>query len=321
MSHRPFVLAAALAASLGASAGSALATPSYTFSYFADPANPTFTEAFGINDSGTVVGSSGAVTARGFVRAPSGAFTPSLGPFGAMNMVTGINAAGSLTGIQIDPAGISDGYTRIGTSFAIVNQPGTLFNQSLGIANSNETVGYSSAIDPAGQVGQKAYSQMNGVFTDINHLLPSNQNSQATGISNDASRIVGFYQRADGTSVGFLDIGGIISTIDPFGSAFTQALGVNNSGEIVGFYTDAAGNQHGYVDMNGVISRLDPPLSVNTTINGVNNLGQIVGFITEANDSVVSFVATPRGVPEPAPLAVLATALLGLVAVRRWRRV
>ncbi len=101
------------------------------------------------------------------------------------------------------------------------------------------------------------------------------------------------------TSTGFLDKSGTITPIDPFGSTFTQALGINDNGEIVGFETDASGVQHGYVDLNGVFSTFDPPNSVSTTINAVNDLGQIVGFFTDnLTDTVVGFVATPM--PEPA---------------------
>jgi uncharacterized membrane protein len=87
----------------------------------------------------------------------------------------------------------------------------------------------------------------------------------------------------------------VITNIDPFGSTFTQALGINNNGtEIVGFETDpVTGFQHGYVDINGVPSIFDPPGSVNTTINGVNDLGQLVGFFIDANDNTIGFVATP----------------------------
>jgi len=38
-------------------------------------------------------------------------------------------------------------------------------------------------------------SQAGGSFTDINHLLPTNFNSQAVGINSDSTPwIVGFYQ-------------------------------------------------------------------------------------------------------------------------------
>jgi hypothetical protein len=56
-------------------------------------------------------------------------------------------------GIYIDTAG-THGFTDIGGTFPTVDQPGTAFNQGLGINSSDTTVGYSSAIDPAGMVGQ-----------------------------------------------------------------------------------------------------------------------------------------------------------------------
>ena len=130
---------------------------------------------------------------------------------------------------------------RIGGTFKTVdNTFSTVFNQALGINNSDETVGY-YAPTAAGPPGDIAYSQEGGTFTDINHLLPTNFNSQAVGINSTATPwIVGFYQ-PDGltTSFGFVDEGGTITTIDPFGSTFTQALGVNDLGEIVGFYVGA----------------------------------------------------------------------------------
>ena len=211
-------------------------------------------------------------------------------------MVTGINQNGNTVGIYIDTAGTTHGFTDIGGTFMTVDQPGTVFNQGLGINNSDTTVGYSSATDPMGMVGQTAYSQSGGVFSNINALLPSNQNSQAVGINN-AGSIVGFYMPTMTTSIGFIDQGGTITTIDPFGSTFTQALGINNLGEVVGFYDDGMGVQHGYIDAGGSFTSFDPAGSASTTINGLNDLGQIVGFYTDANDNVIGFVGTPS--PEP----------------------
>jgi hypothetical protein len=280
------------------------------------PGDPGFTQLLGINNSGKIAGFHGAVTAQGFTRTPPNSFTNENFPGSAQTMVTGINNAGSTVGIYIDTAGTTHGFTDIGGTFKTVDQGGTVFNQGLGINDSNVTVGYSSATDPAGQVGQKAYSQSGGLFANINALLPSNQNSQAVGINN-AGNIVGFYLPTATTSVGFADIGGAIKTIDPFGSTFTQALGINNLGEIVGFYTDAVGVQHGYTDLGGLFSSFDPTGSVNTTINGINDLGQIVGFYTDANDNTIGFVGTPT--PEPAALALVSAGFL-LVGVLRRRR-
>ena len=287
----------------------------YSFQQVSYPAD-TFTNLLGINNAGEISGFHGAVTAQGFTLTLPNNFTNQNFPGSASSMAVGINNFGSTGGIYVDNAGTTHGYTDIGGTFTTVDAPGTAFNQILGINDNNETVGYFST-DPAGATLQMADSQMGGVFTNINSLLPSNQNSQATGLNN-AGTLVGFYMPTGLTSVGFLDAGGTISTIDPFASGFTQALGINNKGEIVGFYVDGLGNQHGYTEINGNFASVDPAGSVSTTINGVNDRGQIVGFETLANDSVVGFVGTPT--PEPGTVVLLGGALAALGVLRRRRR-
>jgi hypothetical protein len=278
-----------------------------------DPANPTFTQLLGINNGGTIAGFSGA-TATGFTLVLPNNFSSENFPGAAQTMVTGINQNGDTVGIYVDAGGNTHGFTNIGGTFTTVDDPASaVFNQGLGINNSDRTVGY-YAPTQAGTTGQIAYSQSGGVFSNVNSLLPANFNSQAVGIDN-AGDIVGFYMPTATTSVGFLDLAGVISTIDPFGSTFTQALGINNLGEIVGFYLDGSSVQHGYIDNGGVFTSFDPAGSVNTTINGVNDLGQIVGFYTDANDNVIGFVGTQT--PEPATLTLVGAGMLACLGVLR----
>ena len=295
-------------------AAAAAAAPSYSVQTIIYPGD-TFTQALGINNASTIAGFHNAAVPQGFVLTLPSTFTPQNFPSSASSMATAINNLGSTAGIYVDRAGTSHGYTDIGGTFTTVDQPGTVFNQALGINAGNTTVGYSSATDVTGLTGEVAYSQSGGVFTDL--VLPSNMNSQAVGVNN-AGDIVGFYQPTLSTALGFLDVSGTITTVDPFSSPFAQALGINNAGEIVGFWTDPLGNSNGFVDISGVTTTFDVTGASSTVVNGLNDKGQIVGFYVDASGNTDGFVATP--IPEPAAWAMMLVGFGGMGAAIRIGR-
>jgi probable HAF family extracellular repeat protein len=90
---------------------------------------------------------------------------------------------------------------------------------------------------------------------------------------------VGTYRDARFNIHGFLLSGGNYTTLDPPGSSYTQASGINNLGQIVGSYTDAKGVDHGFLFSGGSYTTLDVPFVPNsqTAATGINNLSQIVG--------------------------------------------
>ena len=210
---------------------SAVGTAAHAASFLniIDPANPTFTQALGINGSGTIVGYGNATNFDGFVLTLPSSFTrenfpnPSPPPTTLFTQVIGIDAAGDTVGFYVTnpTTGNTSGFFKMaGGSFTTVNQPGSVFNQLLGInQNGSEAAGYSSFTDPTGMTGQEAFSVTSGlVYTNINALLPANFNSQATGVNN-AGTVVGFYQYdTTGDFSAFEDMGGAITPFQYPGS-------------------------------------------------------------------------------------------------------
>jgi hypothetical protein len=290
-----------------------------SFVNIVDPLNPTFTQALGINSSDTIAGYGNGTTFNGFTLT-GGTFTRLNVP-GATGgtQVTGIDAAGDTVGFSISASGVTSGFANTGGqlgTFTTVFDPGFAFTQLLGISSNGTTAaGYWSS-DATGLTGQLAGFVTGGpgftspTFTGINGLLPTNDNSQATGV-NDSGEVVGFYQEGPNSSptfTGFTDIGGVISKILFPGATSTQALGVNDLGEIVGDYTLANGNVFGFLDNGGVFTTLDPFGSTAVTANGINDAGKIVGFYLAANGSMIGFATAP----EPSTWAMMLIGFAGL---------
>jgi PEP-CTERM motif-containing protein len=312
--YRPLLGAALLVSAAGAA-------HAQSFTNIIDPLNPTFTQALGINDSDTIVGYGNATTFNGFTLT----LPPVAANFTRLNVpgadggtqVTGIDAAGDTVGFSIT-AGVTNGFAHTGGTFTTVDDPGFAFTQLLGISSNGATAAGYWTHDSTGATGQLAGIVTGGpgftspTFIGINDLLPSNVNSQATGV-NDGGWIVGFYQQpTTDIFTGFVDKSGVVSIITVPGSADTQALGVNDLGWIVGDYTLANGDMFGFLDRGGVFTTIDPFGSTAVTANGINDLGQIVGFYTAAVGADQSTIGFETTIPEPSTWAMMLAGFAGL---------
>jgi probable HAF family extracellular repeat protein len=193
-----------------------------------------FTEAYGINNIGQIVGieSTSAVNNDGFVYT-DGNFTIFDVPGAGDTVVRGINDSGQIVGYF----NFGHGFVDTGGIFTTIDVPGATGTPAYGINNSGQIVG--SFGDASGVHG---FVYTDGNFTTLD--VPGATRTTAFGINN-GGQIVGSFTDATGTH-GFVYTGGSFTTIDIPGAISTNASGINDSGQIVGYFQDATG-EHGFL--------------------------------------------------------------------------
>ena len=357
------IAVAALAACGAALAPTGAHAAGYNFETINDTAQPpfmgtTFTNLMGITTNGdTVPGFFGSGQAgdpnTGFILTlPGKTFTPPFNaifpglvpPFiAAQTQMTAVNGDGTtFTGYTYPtnngvPVDFQFGFYEQGGVFHMVNNPKTpdcgtpgvcdpgviKENQLIGVNNANLAVGFYNDIH--GDSHGYTYDIKTNTFSaDIND---PNAVSTVTAAINNSGEIAGFFtDKNTGAIQGFIEKGGVFTTISAPGAAETELLGINDNGLAVGFDCAVAGcsggPQHGiiYDTLTNTFTTLDPPGSMATTFNGLNDRGQIVGFFVDGTGNTDGVLGTP--VPEPATwLMILASfAGLGWLGLGRSRR-
>jgi len=216
-----------------------------------------FTQARGINNSGTVCGdyaSSDGNEHGSFMS--GGTFTEYDIPGALSTNVLGINdAAGfagtfSLTGIN----GIFQAFVSVGGTITSFSFPGALSSFAYGINNSKQlVVGY--YIDRSG-IPHGYYRDANGVL----HFPidpPGSVGTVLFGV-NERNWVVGRYADSSGVTHGLFFVPpNQFFTFDYPGTTFTSLGGINTQGLICGRYVDASGIAHGLLARAGSIPSAD----------------------------------------------------------------
>jgi probable HAF family extracellular repeat protein len=236
-------------------------------------------KAFGINDSGQVVGESytaGNATLNAFLY--SGGQMQDLG----IGSAKGINNAGQVVGANGTAFIYSDGvFTTLGTL-------GGSESAASGINALGQVTGSSHT---PGDAGVHAFFYSSGVLTDLGVPFGGFQSS-ANGINN-AGQVVGRLDVGCGKecteSHAVLFSGGAATDLGSLGSPpgsspFSQANAINNSGQIVGVSKtpikvdpSGDGDLHAFL-YNGTMTDLGVlPGRTNSQAFGINDAGQIVG--------------------------------------------
>jgi hypothetical protein len=260
------------------------ASAGYTFTTIDKPGGYN-SQAYGINNSGDIVGSysDAGGTLYSFLDV-GGIFTSIDIPGASITQAIGINDSGNIVGSFLGYT--YWGFLDVGGSFTVIDSGAYVTFGAYGINNSGHIVGTYLDADQF----LHGFLDVGETFTAID--FPNAIHTQANGI-NDSGEIVGFYNSGDGTRPGFLDAGGTFTAIDFPGGSNTQAYGINNSGGIVGIYTGAKGIHHGFLDIGGSFVTIDFPGARETFAYGINSAGLIAGQYIDTHGNSHGFLATP----------------------------
>ncbi|HEU0209219.1 MAG TPA: hypothetical protein VFQ78_09605 [Candidatus Udaeobacter sp.] len=202
-----------------------------------------FTNAYGLNDSGTVCGSFwGADGVHGFFLSDGTYTTYDVPGHVVGTVIYGINSAGDFVGAY----NYYTGFTSIGGKVKTIYIPGGTYITPQGLNSLNQVVGLYT--DTASNERYAFYSDIGGQL-HFPISAPGGHDTLLQGI-NDRGMMVGDYATGtgrNGATHGLLFIApNKFVTVDYAGSASWVILtGINNKGFICGHYQDANNNFHG----------------------------------------------------------------------------
>ena len=226
-----------------------------TFTTVDDPNNTTSSEALGINDSGQIVG----------------AYT-----------LNSLEGAHQFEGVH---AFVDNGGTFTTLDYPAAGVDHTTANK---INNSGSIVGVYRISGSPG-IG---FLYQGGTYTTVNVPAPGCC-THDNGINN-AGNIVGQYKspNASAPHQGFIDVGGVFTTLDYPGATDTWAEDINNHGDVVGFYsTGTAAN--GFLYDGATFSTISYPGAAASEALGINDQGDVVGGYQDSSGVIHGFLATP----------------------------
>ncbi len=276
----------------------------FKFTTINDPADTTFNQLLGINDSLTISGYYGSGLAghpnRGYTAVgpyPPGTFTAEDFTGAVQTQVTCIDNKGNTGGFWIDNADVTRGFVAWNGVFTSYQFKKLAVTQILGLNNDGIVAGFYTGKN--GLNHGFTLDQAVGTFTPV--TPPGAKNVTASAINN-LGDVVGFYGTGSQPTLGFLYRKKTNAyTIFRFpDSNTTTPFGVNDSDTIVGSYVDAQGAMHGFL-LTDLLTKakfqtIDDPLGKGTTtINGIapGSLN-MVGFFVDGAKNTNGVLIQPK---------------------------
>ncbi len=248
--------------------------------------------AYGINDSGQVVGAAGFL---GSGQSYNYAFLYSNGKMTDLGTLSGflssvatsINASAQVAGYATTASGETDPFLYSNGTMTDLNPHpvgwvggGNSF--AYGINDSGQVVGVADHLGSA-QIYSDAFLYSNGKMTDLG-TLPGGNDSYAYGI-NDTGQVAGYADTASGDEHAFLYSNGTMTDLGTLpGGNDSYAYGINDSGQVVGEADTASGALHAVL--------FNPATATTTTVSALPNpslYGQSVTFTATITPSTGTF--------------------------------
>jgi probable HAF family extracellular repeat protein len=271
----------------------------------------TYSEAYGINDSGTVVGVSDTTSSGACGFSYYNGKMTKLGLVSYANwQATGINNNGQITG-SYNPGSGTRAFTYSNGVVTNLGAHGGTMSAGYGINKDGEIVGFYSSSSIS-----RAFLYKNGTMADISCGYPG----RAVAV-NDGEQAVGFASMGDISYHPCLYANGTVTDLGTLGGYEGKACDINNNGVIVGESFTATGEDLAFIYSSGHMTDLNTLIYQNPgwrlfRASSINDAGKIVG-IGLNNGVLRAYLLTPVVVPEPSIVLLLCIAWLSLAAYRR----
>lgn len=288
------------------------------------------TEANGINDAGTAVGSflSGGFYA-GFKWTGGTNFTTLIISPGTCNaecntLPNGINDSGEIAGEYDDPNFLTHGFYSVNGQYNVFDFPAAYYTIATGVSTKGTIAGFYQEYAGAGERDSGYGANVNGFIytpgktqpTELN--LPGCTETELYGV-NGSGTVVGNCPGSFNTvkfyGIAYNPATQVETDLIVQNSQFTHAYGINDLGQIVGAYNDGT-TYHCFLYSSGsYIIIPDPPGSTLTICTGINNAAQVAGYFLDAQSQQHGFIATGPVLLDPVPTSTDPIGLLNGPAV------
>ena len=205
---------------------------------------------------------------------------------GVVPVVTGMNAAGQISGYANTNLGARAVRYTPGSGWAYVHGLESVFSVAWGINSNGDLAGYHQAAD-----GTRAFRYLQS-SDSIQVIGTLDTGTMSVGFAiNDAGDVVGVGDTAAGNRSWRSSVGLPPVALPTLGGAFAQACGINNTGQISGMAATPDGVSHAFrIEANGTITDVgsfDGALGTSAGC-GINADGVVVGY-SSASSSFHAF--------------------------------